>query len=93
MVTDNVIQCSKKMTISNATAFHLELENALELGSNVTINAELIEMIDTACLQMCLAFRKELQKNDLDVIWKNPTEIMIENAKRIGLASELGLTA
>lgn len=51
-----------------------------------------VEVIDTAALQLLLAFVREVKHHDHCVDWKSPSETLYRAARLSGLQDELGLS-
>lgn len=79
------------LTISVVEALHEELEPLLLQERDVTFNGQNVEKIDTAGLQLVLAFKQALGKRNLDFQWFKPSALISDSAQQLGLAQALGL--
>ena len=52
----SVIDLPERLDISCVEALHLELDDALNSGNNITLNGENVTKLDTAGLQVIKAF-------------------------------------
>ena len=85
------IECGEIVDISAVSDLHQRLNAALEQDGPIGLNAEAIERIDTAALQMFVCFVQEVKKRNRDIYWKAPTEALLRSANLLGLKSTLML--
>lgn len=91
-MTDNVmIQCDAKMTIAVVEDYFGKFEQALGEGTSITLQAEAVQQVDTAFLQMICCLQTSLKDQDLSLIWQSPSEALINAADNLGLQQVLGL--
>jgi ABC-type transporter Mla MlaB component len=83
--------CSKSLDITQADKLQKRLLAALEKGTDIELAGDQVERADTAGLQLLLAFYRTATHQGASITWKNPSEALLSSAKRLGLASELGL--
>jgi len=74
------------LTLSNLTALQEQLQR--HLGQRVQLSGAQVEGVDTASLQLLLAFKK---LEDTAVRWVAPSPKLCKAAHLLGLTSELGL--
>ena len=83
------IECGEALTIAHAANLHGQLTKALETSSTVELVAESIEKVDTAGLQLIVALSQELEKADGKIIWKKPSDVLVQAVSTLGLAPYL----
>ena len=88
---EHEILLESTLDISHVETLHQQLEEALVDGHRVTMDASNIEKIDTAALQIILAFVQQAEKQSLNFTWKFPSKIFIDYAKMLGLTEKLKL--
>lgn len=85
------LELPSNMTIASVEALHETMEPLVLEHQDVVVKASEVERIDTAGLQLLLAFQQEITKHDLSVEWQEPSEALLEAATLIGLQKTLGL--
>ena len=85
LVLDSII------TINDAQTMYTHLNSLLELKQDITIDASAVEMLDTAILQLLLAFVNKIKDQNRQVVWIKPSEEMINRATTLRLQAGLGL--
>lgn len=86
-----VITCEPNIGIANSVTLFEHLKSALNESREVEIHAADVEKIDTAILQVFLAFVLEAKSVDLKVNWVSVSEPFVVAATLLGLKMELGL--
>lgn len=79
--------------IANAAAIHRELVEFSNGEGAVTIDGSNVESIDSAGLQLMLAFWSEMKQQERTVKWHEPSPIVIDNAAALGLSEFISLPA
>jgi anti-anti-sigma regulatory factor len=85
------IKLDPVLVISDAQTLYAQLGVLLDTKQNITIDASAVEMLDTAILQLLLAFVIKVKAQSRDVIWINPSEEMIRRVTTLNLQAGLGL--
>lgn len=80
------------LAISDAKALHTELGEKLEAKKDVSIDASSVEMVDTAILQVLLAFIKKAQLQSMAVKWINPSQEFLSRSETLNLTGVLGVS-
>ncbi len=80
-----IISCDSTMDISSVEELFHQLESALDTGRIVEFHAQDVERIDTAVLQILVAFVTEAEQIELDVIWKGVSEGMLSTIRNVGV--------
>lgn len=79
------------LTIASAEAFYEELEPLLLKDNDIVVNGKDVERVDTAGLQLILAFKNALSKRNLGFAWQQCSEVLTDSARQIGLEKLLAL--
>ena len=85
----NHIACPSDFTIVNAAAIKIELQAALDQGDGSTIDLSECKKIDSAGVQLLLAFSRAAQQSNQPIEWKDSEDgILATNARLLGLSTE-----
>ena len=87
----NALVFNQVMAINDAKTLRVELSNAIETGNEITIDASSVEMVDTAILQLLLAFIKKVKNNNISFNWSKPSSEFVARADLLNISEELGL--
>ena len=79
------------LVINDVQTMYAQLKKMLESKQNITIDASAVAMLDTAILQLLLAFVTKVKAQSRAVIWIRPSEEMIRRATTLNLQTGLGL--
>jgi len=86
-----VIDLPDNLTIATAESLHQILESTVEKHQDVVFNAENVNRVDTAGLQLLYAFCIEQKQHQLSVQWRSVTASLAEGADLIGIGKALYL--
>lgn len=86
------LDLGSKCTIIKAEELHAQMENLIQGGSDVEVDASKVEKIDTSALQLLLSFHNILRQDGRNLSWLNPSEQTLESAKLLGLDTQLGIS-
>jgi len=89
--TGETILLESVLVIDEAMQLHKKLGSCINQKNDVIIDASGVNMIDTAMLQLLTVFVTKLKNVGLKVIWKNPSEELINRATLLDLQKQLGL--
>lgn len=91
--TDNHLKLPLAPTLCIETVAELyeQLRPAVDANQPVSLDASIIESIDTANLQLLAAFAVELDKRGTTLLWEEPSEIFLQAAAISGLVATLKL--
>ena len=78
-------------TLRDVTAFQAELAERLDDNGPVLIDASAVERIDTATLQLLVAFVRDLRADARVVEWTDCSPVLRRAAHALGLAVALDL--
>ena len=92
MATKTSFSCGEALDIVNANSLFTRLTKALEKSSTVEIKADKVSKCDTAGLQLFVALKREVSKTGGRLIWKKPSDVLLNSAKNLGLDQTLGLS-
>lgn len=90
-MTRTRFSCGKSLDIASVQQLKPRLAKSLARGSSIELKADQVEKADTAGLQLLLAVSHQAAAQGGRIIWKKPTEKLLEAARLLGLSSELGL--
>lgn len=85
------IALPNRLGIANVTAFKEVLTGCFEQSGPIHVEADAVERIDAAGLQLMFAFVTAAQERGQPVEWKAPSEVVLKTATMLGLAEALGL--
>lgn len=84
------IQLPENLTIHHIEAHYNELNKQFnDAGDQIAIEASALENIDTSGLQTLLVLVNTALENGKKISWKNPPEVLISSAKKIGIDQAL----
>jgi len=79
------------LDITMAHQYHGQLHQYLKDNKEIVLNAEKIERIDGAGLQLIVAFIMEAKKLNLQTSWTGVSEAFKKNADILGVSDQLAL--
>ncbi len=79
------------MTISSVEALHEAMEPIVLQGCDVVVNGQAVEKIDTAGLQLVLAFKTAMTRQNVNFSWSACSDLLRESAQQLGLSQALTL--
>ena len=79
----------KTLDITKVFDFHKQLNEHLNDKKEILLNAEQIEKIDGAGMQLILAFIISAEKLNLQVSWSGTSDAFNESAKILGVTKSL----
>jgi len=89
---DAVLRLPAQCTIREAAQLLGQLTMRLEHSAPVYIDAAKVERIDTAALQLLVAFFSERKARRCAVVWLECSEGLMRAAAALGLTTELALS-
>lgn len=90
-VSKTVIACESTVDINIAGDLYAHLKNALENKHVVEIDASEVQRVDTAILQVLLAYSQEAKLHGLQLCWQGVSDAFRSAACLLGLELELAL--
>ncbi|AFU97315.1 STAS domain-containing protein [Simiduia agarivorans] len=82
------IALGANLDVSQVQEKYKLFEDALARASSFTVDLSSINRIDTAGIQLLLAFKKEVQFRSGNVTWTAPAQPFLDVASQLGLAHE-----
>ncbi len=82
---------SPRFSIREVAARTRELQQLLEQDAQVELDFEDVDIVDTAAIQLLVAFTKEAHKRGVAISWQQPSAALLRSAELLGLSQELGL--
>jgi len=79
------------LAIDNAKKLYEQLDSVVQKKQNVIIDASAVEMIDTAMLQLLIAFIRKLQNEGAKISWNKPSKELLSRAVLLNLEGHLGI--
>lgn len=70
-----------------------ELESAIEADDKIVLDASDVESMDTAALQLLVAFVQHAALKKREFEWREPTDAFFDAVKLMGLNDVLGVRA
>ena len=89
---DGVLRLPAQCTIRDAAALLGQLLLQIEQSSPVYIEASQVERVDTAALQLLVAFLRVRKAEQRAVVWLDCSDAMVRAARALGLAGALSLS-
>jgi len=87
------IKFQSQLGIQQVSDLKTELESAVSTGEDVLLNASEVASIDTAGLQLLVAFVQHAALKKCTLEWQSPSDAFIETAELMGLSAALQLGA
>lgn len=88
---ETVIDCGERLDIFEIENFYTRLQQAKDAGNPIVFDAAHIQRIDTAALQVLVAFFSEASSSSLKLTWRTPSEVLCQSARLLGILKELAL--
>ncbi len=79
------IQCENVLNISNVKLLLQDLKSAVLDYDNIQLNAEQVERVDLASLQIFAALFNDAEKMGVSVDFENPSSVLKESIEVTGL--------
>lgn len=86
------INCGETLNIASAAELQQQINSALEKSSTIEMVADTVVKVDTAGLQLMVALSRELERSNGSLLWKTPSEVVIQAAVSLGLTDQVGLS-
>ena len=89
--TPGVFTLSAECTIAESAPLQADLSRLLDKDTPVTLDAKELQRIDTAGMQVIVAFVRERTASGRQVEWRNTPPTLLSAARLLGLGTLLGL--
>ncbi len=90
-MTESGLSLAPQCTLRDAEALKATLAPLLEQPQDVVIDASAVQRIDTATLQLLVAFVVTRAAAQRAVRWRAPSEALVSSAARLGLVVAMRL--
>lgn len=87
----SLIDCGTQLTISSLAALATQLKQALDDGRATVLQCANVSHVDTAGLQMLLAFMQDAAGKTMHVECEAPSELFKQSAALLGMSAQLGI--
>lgn len=87
---DMVFKIQAVQDISIVTDVYSELKELLS-NKKVVLEGDQVERIDAASLQLFYSFIEQAKEDGIDVVWRSPSDALLNNAKLLGMEEALQL--
>jgi ABC-type transporter Mla MlaB component len=87
------IVLGESLTMAQLMPLYNELKQALTKQKQIVLEAAAVETVDAAGLQLLDALMHEAQACQVEVTWREPSAILSQSAKTLGLMDKLRLPA
>jgi anti-anti-sigma regulatory factor len=77
--------------ITVALHYHEQLNELLNEQKQISLNADKVEKLDGAGLQLLSAFFIAAEKLNLQIVWTGASETFLKNAEVLGVSEKIGL--
>ncbi len=91
MADGSTLKLPEEISIANVTEWKNKLVDFVHEPGPLTLDAEDLSRVDTAAIQLLLAFILKAQAGDKACNWQNPSTALIKTAEQLGLARPLSL--
>jgi ABC-type transporter Mla MlaB component len=85
------VDAGEKLHISVVESLHEQLESALSSHQGVNLDVSKVGQVDTASMQLLVAYQDAAAKAGLTFSLDSPTEAMLKGAELLGVKTLLGL--
>lgn len=80
------------LVVNNAIDMHKKFSSYLDKNDeSVVIDASLVEMIDTAMIQLLFALVSGLKSKNVEIVWRPPSSEFINRVRSLGLTEKFGI--
>ena len=85
------IVLGESLTMTQVMPLYNELKQALTKQKQIVLEAAAVETVDAAGLQLLDALMREAQACQVEVSWREPSGVLSQSAKTLGLTDKLRL--
>jgi len=86
-----LLKLDSVLVINDAREIYAKLDTLIQSNQNILIDASSVEVIDTAVLQLLVAFIKKTRLQNTETNWENPSDEFVSRAEKLGLVESLGI--
>lgn len=91
MAQKTTVSCGTDLNIQNAQGLKERLIKALSKAPTCTLNGSKVERVDSAGMQLLIAFFKEAEQSNVTIKWQAPSESLIKAGRLLGVIEPLKL--
>lgn len=91
MSTGSTLDLPEEISIANIGEWKNKFVEFVTDSEPLVLNAENLSRVDTSAIQLILALIKKAETENKQISWVNPSTVLINTAKQLGLEKELGL--
>lgn len=92
MSENRVIELPSDVSIMEVEHLQTQFQQLLAADGELVVNAEKVERVDTAALQLLASFFLSCQQQHRPVHWQTPSEVLHISANLLGMGGVLGLS-
>ena len=81
------------VNIAKAETLHHQMEDILKEAVPITLQASEVQRVDTAILQLLLAFFKSMASAQVSITWDGVSDELLAAVKLLGIEQELDLAS
>ncbi|WP_286239186.1 STAS domain-containing protein [Neptuniibacter halophilus] len=93
MATGSTLKLPEELSIANVTEWKNKLIDLVNEPEPLLLEADQLARVDTAAMQLLLAFVRKASAANKSCQWQNPSTVLIETAEQLGLSQSLSLNA
>ena len=83
--------CDESVDISAVGELYTKVTTEMEDGCTISFDASQVERVDTAALQFFAVLFNDAPTKNININWINPSDILKNSAKLLGLGEHLQL--
>ncbi len=91
MAAKTTFSCGESLDITEVASLQARLHKSLQKSSTIELKADDVKKADTAGLQLFVALARDVSNTGGALVWKKPSQALIDAARLLGLEKELGL--
>jgi len=91
MAVKTTFSCGESLDITEVASLQARLHKSLQKSSTIELKADDVKKADTAGLQLFVALERDVSNTGGALVWKKPSQALIDAARLLGLEKELGL--
>jgi len=91
MAAKTTFSCGESLDITEVASLQARLHKSLQKSSTIELKADDVKKADTAGLQLFVALARDVSDTGGALVWKKPSQALIDAAQLLGLEKELGL--
>lgn len=91
MENSSVLTLPEEISIANVSEWKTKLGEFLDEASPLVLDAEQLARVDTAALQLFVAFMRSVKNKEKSCSWQNPSNSLLNTADQLGLKEVLAL--